>query len=65
MPKQSIFNTDGTPRLSTGNMSSMAWGNWQPDLPWQDFRTRTLFVVTNNAFAGPTRVHSFEVQLPR
>ena len=65
MPKQSIFNTDGTPRLATGNMSAMAWGNWQPDLPWQNFRTRTLFVVTNNAFAGPTRVHSFEVQLPR
>ena len=65
VPKQSIFNTDGTPRLATGNMSAMAWGNWQPDLPWQNFRTRTLFVVTNNAFAGPTRVHSFEVQLPR
>lgn len=65
MPKRSIFTTDATPRLATGNMSSMAWGNWQPDLPWQDYRVRTLFVVTNNAFAGPTRVHSFEVQLPR
>ncbi|MGV9826007.1 esterase-like activity of phytase family protein [Gordonia sp. NPDC003429] len=65
MGKRLLFTAASTPMLDTGNMSGLAWGNWQPDLPWANTRARTLFVVTNNAFAGPTRVHSFEVQLPR
>ncbi len=62
MSKRLIFSSSGVPRLNTGNMSGLAWGNWQPDLPWQRYRARTLFVITDDAV---TRVHSFEVHLPR
>lgn len=65
MSKTEIFSTAPLPRLATGNMSGMAWGNWLPDRPWLTYRARTLFVVTNDAFAGPTRVHAIEVQFPK
>ncbi|AZG46360.1 esterase-like activity of phytase family protein [Gordonia insulae] len=65
MPKKLIFSTAPLPRLDTGNMSGLGWGNWIPDRPWLTYRARTLFIVSNNAFAGPTRVHALEVHLPK
>ncbi|MFW0783085.1 esterase-like activity of phytase family protein [Gordonia sp. CPCC 206044] len=65
MPKREIFSTAPLPRLAAGNMSGLAWGNWVPDRPWLTYRARTLFVVTNNAFSGPTRVHALEVRFPK
>ncbi|GAA1482039.1 hypothetical protein GCM10009624_24790 [Gordonia sinesedis] len=65
MSKTQIFSTAPLPRLTTGNMSGIAWGNWLPDRPWLTTRGRALFVVTNDAFAGPTRVHALEVQFPK
>ncbi|WP_185982040.1 esterase-like activity of phytase family protein [Gordonia rubripertincta] len=64
MPKRRIFSTTGTPHLVTGDMSGLAWGNWHPDTPFAKARSRTLLVVSQNA-GSPTRVHSFEVQLPK
>ncbi|MGV9670791.1 esterase-like activity of phytase family protein [Gordonia sp. NPDC003504] len=65
MPKTLIFSTDPVPGLVTGNMSGMAWGNWLPDVRGQNYRARMLYVVTNNMFNGPTRVHAIEVRFPR
>ncbi|ROZ99111.1 esterase-like activity of phytase family protein [Gordonia sp. OPL2] len=65
MPKKLIFSTAPLSGLTTGNMSGLGWGNWLPDRPWQKYRARILYVVTNNAFAGPTRVHALEVHLPK
>ncbi|MBD0860507.1 esterase-like activity of phytase family protein [Gordonia sp. zg691] len=64
MTKRRIFSTTGTPRLVTGNMSGLAWGNWHPDDPFAKTRTRTLLVVSDDVGA-PNRVHSFEVQIPK
>ncbi|RPA58982.1 esterase-like activity of phytase family protein [Gordonia oryzae] len=65
MPKTGVFSANPLPRLVTGNMSAMAWGNWLPDVRGQNYRARMLYVVTNNMFAGPTRVHAIEVRFPR
>ena len=64
MTKRRIFSTVATPRLLTGNMSGLAWGNWHPDNPFAKTRTRTLLVVSDNV-GSPNRVHSFEVQIPK
>ncbi|SDU74385.1 esterase-like activity of phytase family protein [Gordonia westfalica] len=64
MTKRRIFSTTGTPRLVTGDMSGLAWGNWHPDAPYAKTRSRTLLIVSQNA-GSPTRIHSFEVQLPK
>lgn len=65
MPKTQIFSTDPLPGLIAGNMSAMAWGNWLPDNRSLSYRSRMLYVVTNNNFAGPTRIHALEIRLPR
>lgn len=65
MPKTEIFSTDPIPALVTGNMSGMAWGNWLPDVRGHNYRGRTLYVVTNNMLAGPTRIHAIEVRFPK
>ncbi|MGC4933319.1 esterase-like activity of phytase family protein [Gordonia sp. DT30] len=65
MGKTQIFSADPLPHLATGNMSGMAWGDWLPDVRGQNYRARTLYVVTNDMFAGPTRVHALEVRFPR
>ncbi|NDK88910.1 esterase-like activity of phytase family protein [Gordonia desulfuricans] len=65
MRKVEIFSTEPVPRLAAGNMSSMAWGNWLADRPGSKSRARMLYVVTNDMFAGPTRLHAFEVRFPR
>lgn len=65
MPKKSIFSTEPLTGLVAGNMSGLAWGNWFPDHPWMTYRARALYIVTNDAFSGPTRVHVLEVRLPK
>ncbi|MFT4044263.1 MAG: esterase-like activity of phytase family protein [Gordonia sp. (in: high G+C Gram-positive bacteria)] len=65
MSKRLLFTTARVPFMKTGNMAGLAWGNWAPDDPTLDYRSRALFVVTNNVFAGPTLVQSFEIRLPR
>lgn len=65
MPKRQIFTTDPLVALDTGNMSGLSWGNWLPDRPWLAYRSRVLFVVANNAFAGPTRIHALEIRFPK
>lgn len=64
MSKTPIFSSEPLPLLVIGNASSMAWGNWLPAKPGQKYRARMLYVVTNNMFAGPTRVHALEVRFP-
>lgn len=65
MPKRLIFSTDPLVDLPTGNMSGLSWGNWLADLPWLNYRSRVLFIVSNNAFAGPTRIHAIEIRFPK
>lgn len=60
--KRPVFSSSNVPRLNTGNMSGMAWGNWLPDRARQDYRARTLYVVTADT---PTRLHALEVRFPR
>ena len=64
MPKKRIFSTAPLTRLAAGNMSGLAWGNWLPATPSKGYRSRILYIVTNDMFAGPTRVHGLEVHLP-
>lgn len=65
MPKKLIFSTEPLVNLAAGNMAGMSWGNWYPDRPWLTYRARALFIVTNNGFAGPTRIHALEVRFPK
>ncbi|MEE4022209.1 esterase-like activity of phytase family protein [Gordonia sp. PKS22-38] len=65
MRKKQIFSTAPLPRLVAGNMSGLAWGNWLPERSSDQYRARVLYVVTNDMFAGPTRVHGLEVHLPK
>lgn len=65
MRKRQIFSTAPLPGLVAGNMSGLAWGNWLSDRPWLKYRARMLYVVTNDVFAGPTRVHALEVRFPK
>lgn len=64
MTKRRVFSTAATPRLAAGDMSGLAWGNWHPDTPFAKARSRTVLVVSQTA-GSPTRVHSFELQLPK
>ncbi len=65
MLKRPVFSTAPLHDLNAGNMSGLAWGDWIPGSRGQKYRARTLFVVTNDVFAGPTRIHSLEVQFPK
>lgn len=65
MRKKLIFSTDPLIRLSTGNISGMAWGGWHPDKPWLTYRTRTLILVSNDVFSGTTRFHALEYLFPK
>ncbi|MEO9326331.1 esterase-like activity of phytase family protein [Gordonia aurantiaca] len=64
MTKRRIFSTVATPRLIAGDMSGLAWGNWHPDTPFAKTRSRTVLVVSQTA-GSPTRIHSFELNLPK
>ena len=65
MPKKVIFDVAPLPYLATGNISGMSWGPWLPEQKGKKYRSRSLLLVTNNAFAGPTRLHGLEYRFPK
>ncbi|GAC67213.1 esterase-like activity of phytase family protein [Gordonia soli] len=65
MIKKSVFSSAPVPRLAIGNVSGMAWGPWLPDTPWAKTRSRSLMLVTNDGFNGPTRLHALEFVTPK
>lgn len=65
MPKKRIFDVAALPGLAAGKISGMTWGPWLSVRKSQGYQGRSLVLVTDDAHAGPTRLHALEYRHPR